>query len=141
MKSDELDPVEAIYDDLMRLVPNAIFVFGSNTQNIHGSGSAKAALRWGAVYGDPIINGIQGRTYALCTKLTPSANLDFSEVTKAVRKFLQTATEMPEKIFLVTRVGCKRAGFSAEEIAPLFQDTPPNVILPAEFTWIISGLL
>lgn len=47
-----------------------IFVFGSNPEGRHGLGAAKAAMKFGAVYG--IGRGLQGNSYALVTKnLTP----------------------------------------------------------------------
>ena len=42
--------------------------------------------------------------------------------------------------FLVTRIGCGAAGFSDEEIAPLFAKaySLPNVYLPAEFWKVLT---
>ena len=46
---------------------NTIFVFGSNPEGRHGSGSAKIALlHFGAIYGQG--EGLQGNSYALPTK-------------------------------------------------------------------------
>jgi len=45
---------------------NQIFVFGSNPQGRHGKGTAKLALKFGAIYGNG--RGIQGKSYALITK-------------------------------------------------------------------------
>ena len=41
----------------------------------------------------------------------------------------------PPLTFLVTRIGCGIAGFSDEEIAPLFRETVDvvNILLPKEF--------
>jgi hypothetical protein len=49
-----------------------------------------------------------------------------------VDEFIQFAKEHPDKVFLVTRIGCGIAGFRDEEIAPLFaaaQDVE-NIVLP-----------
>ena len=46
--------------------PDTIFVFGSNPEGRHGSGSAKVArLQFGAIYGQG--EGLQGNAYALPT--------------------------------------------------------------------------
>ena len=46
----------------------------------------------------------------------------------------------PEKEFLVTKIACGSAGFSIEEIAPLFADaiSVRNIILPKEFVDVIE---
>ena len=42
-----------------------IFVYGANSAWRHGSGAAKQALKWGAVYGQ---GPFRGQTYGICTK-------------------------------------------------------------------------
>lgn len=53
-------------EQITKLEPNYVFVFGSNPEGRHGAGAAKAALKFGAKYG--IGRGLQGQTYALVTK-------------------------------------------------------------------------
>lgn len=53
-------------EQITKLEPNYIFVFGSNPEGRHGAGAAKAALKFGAKYG--VGRGLQGQTYALVTK-------------------------------------------------------------------------
>ena len=52
-----------------------------------------------------------------------------------VDEFIAFARAHQEYKFLVTRVGCGIAGFTDEEMAPLFKDAidVENVILPKEF--------
>ncbi|MDR1180618.1 MAG: hypothetical protein LBL13_01370, partial [Bacteroidales bacterium] len=52
-----------------------------------------------------------------------------------IDEFIDFAKEHPEKFFYVTRIGCGIAGFSDEEIAPLFKkaSTLSNVCLPESF--------
>ena len=52
-----------------------------------------------------------------------------------VDEFILFAKEHTNLTFLVTRIGCGIAGFSDEEIAPLFKDAlcVSNIILPKEF--------
>ena len=50
-------------------------------------------------------------------------------------EFIAFAKAHPDVHFLVTRIGCGIAGFSDEEIAPLFREALglANVSLPKEF--------
>ena len=40
--------------------------------------------------------------------------------------FMQYAKDHPELKFQVTRIGCGLAGLKDSDIAPMFQDAPPN---------------
>ncbi len=52
-----------------------------------------------------------------------------------VDEFAAFAKEHPELTFYVTRIGCGIAGFTDDEIAPLFRESfdAENVILPKSF--------
>ncbi|MCI6558696.1 MAG: transcriptional regulator, partial [Prevotella sp.] len=52
-----------------------------------------------------------------------------------VNQFIDYAKTHPTQHFLVTRIGCGIAGFSAEEIAPLFAAAADisNISLPLDF--------
>ncbi len=54
-------------------------------------------------------------------------------------EFIQFAKEHPELTFYVTKIGCGIAGFTFDEIAPLFKDAVrvENIRLPREFETII----
>lgn len=56
-----------------------------------------------------------------------------------VDEFLELAREWDQTTFLVTRVGCGIAGFTDEEIAPLFAGALDlyNVVLPREFVEVL----
>ena len=49
-----------------------------------------------------------------------------------VDEFIQFAKEHPTLTFLVTRIGCGIAGFTDEEISPLFEKSHgvENIVLP-----------
>ena len=47
--------------------------------------------------------------------------------------FIEFAKEHSELKFLVTEIGCGIAGYTPEEIAPLFKGVPENVALPESF--------
>ncbi len=120
------------------LEKNQIFVFGSNLQGIHGAGAAKQALQWGAVKGQG--KGIQGQTYALPTKITPWNSLPWQLVERNVDEFLGFAADHAEVEFLVTDIGCGLAGFTYEQIAPMFLNAPENVILSQKMQEHVDNL-
>ena len=102
------------------------FVFGSNEAGRHGKGAALCAKKYfGAVYGQG--HGEQGRSYAIATKAASLRSLSIDTFAENVRVFLQHAINHPHKIFAVSRVGCGLAGYSDEQIAPMFNGHPQNV--------------
>ena len=111
------------------LKENEIFVFGSNIGGRHGGGAARFAFNcFGAEWG--VGEGLTGQCYAL-----PTMEVGVDYVKGKVETFLDCARQHPEKKFLVTPIGCGIAGFSVDEIGPLFKDAieMENVILPKEF--------
>lgn len=108
---------------------NEIFVFGSNLEGIHGGGAAFAAWKnFGAIWGQGV--GLQGRSYGI-----PTMHGGVDVIKPYVDQFIDFAKEHPELTFFVTKIGCGIAGFSCDEIGPLFAEAVdmPNVILPKEF--------
>lgn len=104
-----------------------IFVFGSNTHGIHGAGAAKHAFNfYGAAWG--VGEGRFGLSYALPTKYEPYENMPLGEVQVSIVKFMDYAAHHPELKFHITQIGCGRAGYTKEQIAPLFTALPvlPN---------------
>ena len=126
-------------DVIDQLTPNQVFVFGANQQAKHGAGAARLAFnKFGAIYGQA--EGLMGQTYGIITtdlnKLyRPS--VDINVVKDSINSFIQFAKNNKELEFLVTEVGCGLAGFTVEEIAPLFKsvllDGISNVRLPKSF--------
>ncbi len=116
-------------DHIESLKPNEIFVFGSNLAGMHGGGAARTArLHFGAVMG--IGDGAQGQSYAI-----PTMQGGVQTIRPYVDKFIAYAKSHPEQTFLVTPIGCGIAGFTPEEIAPLFRDAinVGNIHLPQSF--------
>lgn len=126
-------------------VPGRIFVFGSNIWGIHGAGAAAHAHKsHGAI--SRVGVGRQGGSYAIPTVkyLIPHQSLDLDVVRLYVNQFIEYAfliasdeewlhgsqPNPPVTEFLVTKVGCGLAGFSEDEIAPLFRGAPSNCLLP-----------
>lgn len=116
---------------------NEIFVFGSTLRGVHKGGAAKLAVdKFGAVMGQGI--GLQGKSYAI-----PTMQKEVARIIPFVAKFLEFAQENPNKVFLVTKVGCGRAGHKVSDIAPLFINAyfKDNILLPKEFCDVIETLL
>jgi hypothetical protein len=114
---------------ISQLKPNEIFVFGSNLAGAHGGGAARLAYdRFGAVWGQGV--GLQGQSYGI-----PTMHGGVDVIKPYVDEFIAFAKQHPEMKFFVTKIGCGIAGFTTEEIAPLFADAVDveNVILPREF--------
>ena len=116
-------------DFIKSLKPNEVFVFGSNLAGMHGGGAARIAhLYFGAVMGNG--DGIQGQSYAI-----PTMQGGVDTIRPYVDKFIAYAKQHPDQHFLVTRIGCGIAGFSPDEIAPLFAEAAAveNISLPDDF--------
>jgi hypothetical protein len=123
-------------EHITSLNPNEVFVFGSNLAGIHGAGAARFAHKvFGAEWGIGV--GMTGKCYALPTKDQDIWTLSLNKIQEYVLDFLQYAKENPNKTFLVTPVGCGLAGWTPDDIAPLFKDHPKNVIIPREFHEVI----
>ena len=115
-------------DRIATLGENEIFVFGSNIQGSHGGGAAWYAHKnFGAEWG--VGEGLTGRTYALPTMEGPAS------LKHAVDNFVACAKQHPDLTFLVTAVGCGIAGYTPNEVAPLFKEATSleNVFLPQVF--------
>jgi hypothetical protein len=115
-----------------------IFVFGSNLAGRHGKGAARhARLEHGAIYGQGV--GLQGQSWAIPTKGYRLETLPLSEIAGYVAAFLAQAECLYSHLtFRVTPIGCGLAGYRPEDIAPMFRNPPPNVILPDEFKAVLQ---
>lgn len=116
------------------LLPDEIFVFGSNLQGHHGGGAARAAYnKFGAVWGQG--TGLQGQSYAI-----PTMQGGPETIRPYVDEFIGFASRHTELKFLVTRIGCGIAGFTDSDIAPLFSDAldMENVFLPKSFVKVLE---
>lgn len=110
-----------------------IFVFGSNLAGRHGKGAALCAVRdHGAKYGQG--EGFQGQSYAIPTKDARLKSLPLERIKNGVDQFLAFARSRSDLRFQVTRIGCGLAGYTDEQIGPLFKHAPENCDLPLE--WI-----
>jgi len=111
---------------ITELKPGEIFVFGSNLRGMHGGGAAYVAYRkFGAIMGQGV--GLQGQSYGI-----PTMQGGVETIKPYVDEFIEFAKGHPELTFLVTRIGCGIAGFTDEEISPLFEKAHgiENIVLP-----------
>ena len=114
------------------LQPNEIFVFGSNLAGMHGGGAARLAYqKFGAIWGQGV--GLQGQSYGI-----PTMQGGVDTIKPYVDEFIEFAKTHPQLKFLVTEIGCGIAGFSVEEIAPLFKQSieVENIYFPERF-WLV----
>lgn len=120
------------------LLPNEVFVFGSNYAGRHGAGAAfDAVRRFGARNG--VGQGLSGQSYGIATKDHHLEVLSVEQINVGVRRFMVFAHANWSLRFLVTPIGCGLAGYTPRDIAPLFREVVDfgNVILPKCFTDIL----
>lgn len=113
------------------LQPNDI-QFGSNLSGMHGGGAARLAYqKFEAIWGQGV--GLQGQSYGI-----PTMQGGVDTIKPYVDEFIEFAKTHPQLKFLVTEIGCGIAGFSVEEIAPLFKQAieVENIYLPERF-WLV----
>jgi hypothetical protein len=109
-----------------------IFVFGSNLAGRHGAGAARVArISYGAVMG--IGMGLVGQSYAIPTKDKNLNTIPLSEIAKYVDTFKRFAQTSLDREYFVTAIGCGLAGYSHEDIAPMFRGSPDNCNFPEEW--------
>lgn len=109
-----------------------VFVFGSNLAGRHGKGAALWARQHrGAIYGQG--HGIQGRSYAIPTKGWKMETLPLFLIEGFVQEFLMFAEKYWMKQYQLTPIGCGLAGYTREQIEPMFARAPDNVIWPPEW--------
>lgn len=116
-------------DCIKVLGPDEVFVFGSNVLGKHNGGAALYALKhFGAIDGQA--EGIQGQSYAI-----PTDGNTFEELIEAVGHFTDYVVMHPQNRFMLTDIGCGTAGYTPEQIAPLFQQAYSfgNVYIPESF--------
>lgn len=126
-------------EKIIDLNDNEVFVFGSNEAGIHGAGAARLAYeKFGATLGQGY--GWNYKSFAIPTKDKKVKTLPLEVIQAYIQAFEEFATFNPELTFYVTEIGCGLAGYTPEEIAPLFKDSYQlsNVYMPKRF-WEIHN--
>lgn len=129
-------------EELIELTKGQIFVFGSNELGLHGAGAAAFALKHlGATPG--LGFGISGYSFAIPTKDWEVSKLPLEVVEFYVKRFIAFTQDYIHSKwkFMVTKIGCGLAGFTPEEIAPLFKEVrdQKNIWLPQDFHDVLDG--
>ena len=113
------------------LAPNEVFVFGSDQTGSHSGGAALTAVRkFGARAG--VFEGPQGQSYAIPTT---GPAVGPHEIAHAFRRLVEYARVNPDKVFLVTGLGCGHGGYEPEFISCYLEDGigVPNIHYPLAF--------
>ena len=114
------------------IVRPPVFVFGSNLAGRHGKGAALWAKQHrGAIYGQG--HGIQGNSYAIPTKGHRLETLPLATIADWVHEFLLFARKYHMLQFQLTPIGCGLAGYTREQIEPMFAGASDNIIWPSEW--------
>jgi hypothetical protein len=114
-----------------------IFVFGSNLAGRHGKGAALfAVMQRGAQPGQGV--GRQGNSYGIPTKDEALKPLPLARISAHVQDFVAYARQHPADLFELTPVGCGLAGYTPEQIAPMFRNAPDNVLMPPWFAEVLK---
>lgn len=106
-----------------------VFVFGSNEAGAHGGGAAREAFNWWGAEMNVGFGRI-GASFAIPTMDWELRPLPLETIQHYIARFIAYAKTRPQIKFLVTAVGTGICGYSAEEIAPMFNDAPDNCVLP-----------
>jgi hypothetical protein len=120
------------------IVEEGIFCYGSNECGRSFSGAAKTAVeKYEAQLG--ISFGLTGQAFAIPTKDSNLKPLYSKYVKNYVDEFLKIASKKVypdsldeslwyyEKRFMCTKIGCGFAGFTNEQMAPLFKNATSNI--------------
>lgn len=121
--------------NIISLKETEVFVFGSNEQGNHVAGAAKMAKdNFGAIIGKGF--GVQGQSYAI----NSMSGIDVLK--EQINYFIVFASYHIDLIFLVTEIGCGIAGYTPNEVAPLFKQAMhlPNIHLPKSFWNVLNSL-
>ena len=113
--------------DVLLLNEYQLFVFGSNLAGIHGAGAAKFAHNeLGAKWGCGM--GYTGNCYAIATKDLNIETLSLHLIEQQVMLFKKLAFEDVRFDYVVTKIGTGLAGYTDDEIAPMFKLAPDNCL-------------
>lgn len=132
-------PKYRIAKPIIKSMPKrGIFVFGSNMNGAHNGGAALyAKQKFGAQQG--VATGEQGRSFAIPTLDEEFERLPLDFIQAHVDFMIANAKVKPDNLYFVSAIGCGIAGFTVEEIAPMFKDAVgvKNIKLPEEFWEIL----
>lgn len=118
---------------ITELKDNEIIVVGTNMYGNHAGGAAAQAHRdFGLVWG--INEGLSGQTYAFPTLEREMTKRGIRALQNSRDRLYATARALPEKTFLLTKVGCGIASYDEEDMKALFANAPNNIIKPENWS-------
>jgi hypothetical protein len=122
------------------LPPDTVFVFGSNMAGKHHGGAAAIAVsHFGALLG--VGRGWSGQSFAIPTMNEHLQQMPLSQIQHYVDDFKLYTKNHPKTKYFLTAIGCGIAGYTTEEIAPMFKGISRNVIFPASFRPFVEKAL
>lgn len=113
----------------------ASLVYGSGSDQIVDEkghvideGGFEARQHFGASL--KVTEGFKKRSYAI-----PTMGRTLNEIRECVDRFIKYAEDHQKETFMVIEIGCKKAGFTPKQIAPMFEraKSMSNVYLPKVF--------
>lgn len=133
-------------ENITELKKNEMFVFGSNLLGKHGAGAALLAYnnqwtKYGKYFGAEFKpRGELKGSFAIPTKGLHIETLPLEFVQYFVNHFIEYATKFSTLTFYVTEIGCGLAGYTPEQIAPMFKEAVnlENVYLPKRFWDVLN---
>ena len=128
-------------ESIIKYLPeDTVFVFGSNMAGTHQGGAAKTALlNFGAMKG--VGRGWSGQSFAIPTMNEHLQQMPLSQIQHYIDDFKIYTKNHPKTKYFITAVGCGVAGYTVEEIAPMFKGISHNVILPVSFRAFVEKTL
>ncbi|OTG94924.1 hypothetical protein [Acinetobacter sp. ANC 3832] len=128
-------------ENIIKSLPeDTVFVFGSNMAGTHQGGAAKTALlHFGAMKGAG--RGWSGQSFAIPTMNEHLQQMPLSQIQHYVDDFKIYTKNHPKTKYFITSVGCGVAGYTVEEIAPMFKGISHNVIFPSSFRPFVEKTL
>lgn len=117
-------------ENITALADDQVFVFGSNLNGNHAGGAAKLAKeKFGAEEG--VSEGLTGNSYAFPTLGKDMRKRIYQDLSVSAELLKETARENPDKVFLLTKVGCGIAGYEESYMKKFFEkNMPENIICP-----------
>lgn len=76
---------------------------------------------------------VQGPSYVICMHPHTGWPKPLRFVEQEISQFLLFAKGRPDQTFWVTKLRCVEAGFTYDQIGPMFAGATDNVVLPYEF--------
>ncbi len=106
----------------------------------HAGGAARTAKEFfGAVEG--VGRGWAGQSFAIPTMNEHLQQMPLSQIQHYVDDFKIYAKNHPKMKYFLTSIGCGIAGYTVEEIAPMFKGIAHNVIFPSSFRPFVEKAL